>query len=176
MAQAARKQPVKVETSAPERREPLSLFESLRREIDQLFDDINPLGWRSFPARMRERDRPWSEKGTWRMSPVVDCVDAEQEYKITAEMPGMDANEVEVKVANGMLTISGEKKEEKEEREKDRFLSERRYGAFQRSFRLPPGVDADKIDAVFAKGVLTVRLPKTDEALSSEKKIAIKAA
>lgn len=85
-------------------------------------------------------------------------------------MPGMDANEVEVKLANGMLT-TGEKKEAKEEREKDRFLPERRYGTFQRSFRLPPRVDADNIDATFAKYVLTVRLPKMDEALSSEKKI-----
>ncbi|WP_234842797.1 Hsp20/alpha crystallin family protein [Sinorhizobium meliloti] len=78
-------------------------------------------------------------------------------------MPGMDANEVEVKLANGILT-TGEKKEAKEEREKDRFLPERRYGTFQRSFRLPPRVDADNNDATFANGVLTVRLPKTDEA------------
>ncbi|MCA1367367.1 Hsp20/alpha crystallin family protein [Bradyrhizobium sp. BRP14] len=172
----AQKQPVKVETSAPEKREPVSMFESLRREIDQLFEDFNPLGWRSFPARMREFDRPWSERSTWRMSPVVDVIESEKEYKIAAEMPGMDANEVEVKIVNDMLSISGEKKEEKEEREKDRFLSERRYGAFQRSFRLPPGVDADKIEATFAKGVLTVRLPKTAEAASNEKKINVKGA
>ncbi|WP_312032736.1 Hsp20/alpha crystallin family protein [Sinorhizobium psoraleae] len=68
------------------------------------------------------------------------------------------------------------KKEEKEEREKDRFVSERRYGAFQRAFQLPPGVDADKIDATFAKGVLTVHLPKTAEAMSNEKKITVNAA
>ncbi len=110
------------------------------------------------------------------MSPVVDVIESEKEYKIAAEMPGMDANEVEVKIVNDMLSISGEKKEEKEEREKDRFLSERRYGAFQRTFRLPPGVDADKIEATFAKGVLTVRLPKTAEAASNEKKINVKAA
>lgn len=76
-----------------------------------------------------------------------------------------------------MLTIKGEKKEEKEkEKEKDYCLSERRYGSFQRSFQLPEGVDADKIDARFTRGVLTVTLPKTTEAQKAEKKITVKAA
>ena len=176
MVQSTHKQPVKVEKSVPSERPPLSIFDSLRREIDQLFDDFNPLGWRSFPARMREFGMPASETSAWQMSPMVDVIEAENEYKITAEMPGMDANEVEVKVANGLLSISGEKKEEREEREKDRFVSERRYGAFQRSFQLPPGVDADKIEATFAKGVLTVHLPKTAEARTNEKKIDVKPA
>ncbi|MCA1406343.1 Hsp20/alpha crystallin family protein [Ensifer sp. IC3342] len=175
MTEATSKQPVKPETPAPAARPPVSLFESLRREIDQLFDDFHPLSWRSFPTRARDFDLPWSEKGAWQLAPVVDVVEADKEYKITAEMPGIDANDVEVKIANGVISIAGEKKEEKEEREKDRFLSERRYGSFQRTFQLPPGVDADKIEASFAKGVLTVRLPKTVEALSNEKKIAVKA-
>lgn len=175
MAQAAHKQPVKVEKSVPAEPAPFSLFENLRREIDQIFEDFNPLGWRSFPAHMREFGVPSFEKA-WHLSPVVDVIESDKEYKISAEMPGMDANEVEVKVANGLLSISGEKKEEREEREKDRFVSERRYGAFQRTFQLPPGVDADKIDATFAKGVLTVHLPKSAEAVSNEKKIAVKAA
>ncbi|TIX36045.1 MAG: Hsp20 family protein, partial [Mesorhizobium sp.] len=75
-----------------------------------------------------------------------------------------------------ILTIKGEKKEEKEEKDNDYYLSERRYGSFQRSFQLPEGVDADKIDATFAKGVLTVKLPKTAEAQKAEKKITVKAA
>ena len=74
-----------------------------------------------------------------------------------------------------MLTIKGEKKEEKEEKAKNYHLSERRYGAFQRSFQLPFGVDAEKIEANFQKGVLTVTLPKTPEAQKKEKKIEIKA-
>ena len=73
-----------------------------------------------------------------------------------------------------MLTIKGEKKEEKEEKQKDYYLSERRYGSFQRSFALPEGVDTDKIEANFAKGVLTVKLPKTAEAQKAEKKITVK--
>ncbi|MHC2791871.1 HSP20 family molecular chaperone IbpA [Mesorhizobium jarvisii] len=77
---------------------------------------------------------------------------------------------------NHTLTIKGEKQEEKEEKDKDYYLSERRYGSFQRSFQLPDGVDADKIDASFTKGVLTVKLPKTAEAQKAEKKITVKAA
>ena len=80
-------------------------------------------------------------------------------------------------MANNTLTIRGEKREEKEEKDKDKqyYLSERRYGAFQRSFRIPVGVDLDRIEANFAKGVLTVTLPKGEEAQQAEKKIDIKA-
>ena len=97
-------------------------------------------------------------------------------YEISAELPGLDEKDVEVKLANGLLTIRGEKKEEREEKEKDYYLSERRYGAFTRSFQVPEGVDADKVEARFAKGVLTVTLPKTAEAQKQEKKIEVKAA
>ena len=79
-----------------------------------------------------------------------------------------------MKFADGILTIKGEKREEKEERKKDYYLSERRFGSFQRSFQLPDGVDADKIEARFKNGVLTVTLPKSPEAQRKEKKIAIK--
>ena len=88
----------------------------------------------------------------------------------------MDAGDVEVKYADGVLTIKGEKKEEKEEKKADYYMSERRFGTFQRVFRLPDGVDADKIVANFKNGVLTVTLPKTAESQKSEKKITIKAA
>ena len=82
---------------------------------------------------------------------------------------------IEVKVADDILTIKGEKKEEKEEKDKNYYMSERRYGSFQRSFQLPAGVDQSKIDASFQKGVLTVTLPKSPEAQKKEKKIAVKA-
>jgi HSP20 family protein len=81
-----------------------------------------------------------------------------------------------VKFADGLLTIKGEKREEKEEKKKDFYLSERRFGSFQRSFQVPEGVDADKIVASFKDGVLTVTLPKSPEAQKKEKKIAIKKA
>jgi HSP20 family protein len=88
-------------------------------------------------------------------------------------LPGIDARNIDVKLANGVLTIRGEKKEEKEEKEKDYYLSERRFGSFQRSFELPEGIDEDKIQASFEKGVLTIKLPKGAEAQKPEKKISI---
>jgi HSP20 family protein len=83
---------------------------------------------------------------------------------------------IEVKLTNGSLTIKGEKKEEKEEKKKDYYLHERHFGAFERCFQVPEGVDTDKIDASFKKGVLTVKLPKKPEARKPTKKIEVKAA
>jgi len=103
-------------------------------------------------------------------------VEKEKDYEITAELPGMDEKNIQLKISNGMLTIGGEKSETKEEKKKDYFLSERRYGSFERSFRLPEGVEADKISAAVKKGVLTVTLPKTPEAQKPERKIEVKAA
>ena len=106
----------------------------------------------------------------------MDLVEKDGGYEITAELPGLAEDNVEVKVAGGVLTIRGEKREEKEEKDKQYHLAERRYGAFQRAFRIPPGVDPDRIEAAFAKGVLTVTLPKSAEAQSGEKTIAVKPA
>ena len=108
--------------------------------------------------------------------PAVDIAESEKAYEITAELPGMDEKNIEVKVTDGSLTIKGEKQEEKEEKEKDYYLQERRYGSFERSFELPESVDPDKIEASFKKGVLTVTLPKKAEAQKPAKKIEVKAA
>lgn len=144
-------------------------FESLRRQVDRLFDE--------FPTRRGLPDFEPFERfvfgsGT---TPPVDFVEKDGEYEITAELPGLDEKSVEVKLSNGVLTIGGEKKDEREEKDKEKgyYFSERRYGSFKRAFRMPEGVDAEKIAASFDKGVLTVKLPKTAEALKSEKKIAV---
>ncbi len=108
--------------------------------------------------------------------PAVDVTETDKTYEITAELPGMDEKNIEVKVADGVLTIEGEKQEEKEKKEKDYYLSERSFGSFQRSFKVPNGVDTDKIDATFKNGVLKVILPKSAEAQKAEKKITVKAA
>ena len=108
--------------------------------------------------------------------PAVDVVESEKAYEITAELPGMDEKNIEVKVAEGGLTIKGEKQEEKEEKKKDYYLHERHFGSFERSFDVPESVDADKIEASFKKGVLTVTLPKKPEAQKPAKKIEVKAA
>jgi HSP20 family protein len=87
----------------------------------------------------------------------------------------MDEKNIDVKYSDGMLAIKGEKEETKEESKKDYHLSERSYGSFQRSFSLPDGIDTDKIEATFKKGVLTVSLPKSAESKKKEKKIAVAA-
>jgi HSP20 family protein len=88
----------------------------------------------------------------------------------------MDEKNIEVQLSNGNLTIKGEKKEEKEEKKKDFHLQERRFGSFERTFGVPEGVDTDKIQANFTKGVLTITLPKKLEAQKPAKKIDVKAA
>jgi HSP20 family protein len=176
MAEAT-KLPVKTETRAasgtPAHWAP---FENLRREIDRLFEGFHPGGWEfPFGRRAFELEPFWAREKGFAIAPAVDVAEREKEYEITAELPGMDEKDIEIKLANDMLTIKGEKKEEKEERQKDYHLTERRYGSFMRSFKVPPGVDTGKIEAAFAKGVLTVKLPKTAEAQKSEKTISVKA-
>jgi len=105
--------------------------------------------------------------------PAVDVAESDKAYEITAELPGMDENDIEVKATNGGLTIKGEKKEEKQ---RDYYFSERRYGSFERYFNLPDGVDDCKVEASFKNGVLKVTLPKTAEAQKPAKKIEVKAA
>ena len=152
-------------------------FENIRREIDRVFDRFNlgtwelPLGRRTF-----ELELPWPRTAGLAIAPAVDVAEKDKEYEITVELPGMDEKNIEIKLSNGTLTIKGEKKEEKEERKKDYYVSERRYGSFMRSFQLPEGVDSGKIEATFAKGVLNVKLPKTADAQKSEKTISIKTA
>jgi HSP20 family protein len=147
---------------------------SLRREIDRLFEDF-PFGGarRMLGPSVFDVEPFWRGELTFGKTPAVDVVEKDKEYEITAELPGLDEKNVEVKFADGFLTIKGEKREEKEERKKDYYLSERRFGSFQRSFQVPESVDADKIVANFKNGVLTVTLPKSPEAQKKEKKIAI---
>jgi len=149
-------------------------FSALRREIDRLFDDFHLRTRRRFPDSMFDVEPFWRGEPTFGKAPAVDIVDKETGYEIAAELPGMEEKDIDVKFANGMLTIRGEKREEKEEKEKDYYLSERRFGSFQRSFAVPEDVDTDKIEASFNNGVLTVLLPKSAAAQKSEKKIAIK--
>ncbi|WP_414473879.1 Hsp20/alpha crystallin family protein [Microvirga sp. M2] len=142
--------------------------------MERLFDEFGRgLG---FPARwsMSEIEPFWRTRGRG-IAPVVDLVEKPDRYEVTAELPGMDEKNIEVKLSNGSLVISGEKKEEKEGKEANYFMTERRYGSFQRAIRLPEGVNADKIEASFKNGVLAVILPKTEEA-KTETKINVKAA
>jgi HSP20 family protein len=149
-------------------------MDSLRREIDRLFGDFDS-GFSLFPFRRSFFDFVPTERATNNMV-AVDVYAHDTGYEIKADLPGIDEKDVEVKLVDGGVLIKGERKEEKEEKDKGYVVSERSYGSFERFFALPEGVDMNKISATFAKGVLTVVLPKTQEAKLQEKKIAIRAA
>lgn len=108
-------------------------------------------------------------------APRVDVRATDIAYEISVELPGLEEKDVEVTVADGTLTLKGEKSEEREEQENNHYRKERVYGSFERSFRLPDEVEADKVEANFKNGVLTVGLPKSEEAMSVVHKIEIKA-
>jgi HSP20 family protein len=179
MADTASKLPVKVETKSPARGgispawQPL---ESLRREVDRLFEDFDGGFWRApFRRSLFDMQPFFGRPARWATEPAVDVVEKEKVFEIRAELPGMDEKNIEVKFANGGLTIKGEKHEEKEEKKQDYYLHERKFGSFERSFALPDGVDPEKIEASFKRGILTVILPKKPEAIKAEKKIEVKA-
>jgi HSP20 family protein len=152
-------------------------IEDLRREVERLFDDFDTSIWRTPFGRSFFDVQPfWQRQTSLAAMPAVNVAETDKAYEITAELPGLDEKNVEVKVAAGVLTIKGEKLDEKEEKDKDYYLSERSFGSFQRSFQVPDGIDADKIEANFKNGVLTVMLPKSPEAQKAEKKIEVKAA
>ena len=147
-------------------------IETLRTEIDRLFDNFGRGFWSSPFRSLADFEPRWPSTAQF----AVDVAESDKAYEITAELPGMDEKNIEVQVVNGGLTIKGEKKDEKEEKKKDYYVTERRYGSFERYFRMPDGVDTDKIEANFQKGVLTVTLPKKAEAQQPAKKIDVKAA
>jgi HSP20 family protein len=181
MAKAETKIPVTTETKPGAAPSTMQMqmwrpFESLRREVDRLFEDftMSPL---KLPFRRPAFDiEPFWAPESWVAVPAIDFVERDNAYEVHADLPGMDEKDIEVKVAGGVLTIKGEKREDKEEKKPDFHLRERRFGSFERALRVPEGVEADKIEASFKKGVLTVTLPKKPEAQKPVKKIEVKGA
>ena len=165
--------PVEVKkTPAP--RAAVDPWQNFRSEIDRLFDRFTGGG---FPSMRRLLEPgPAFESGFDFNVPAVDVTEDDKVYKIAAELPGLDEKDIEVSVTGDVLTLKGEKRQETEEKNKNWYVSERAYGSFQRAFTLPDGVDRDKIAASFAKGVLTVTMPKSAEAQKQQKKIEVKAA
>lgn len=108
-------------------------------------------------------------------SPQVDIVDSDKEIKVLVELPGLDEKDIEVTLSNDMLTISGEKQQEKEDKGKNYYRMERSYGSFKRSIPIPCEVKTDAVDATFKKGVLSIVLPKATEE-QCRQKIAVKTA
>ena len=137
-------------------------FLSLQREIDRLFDDFS----RGFPS--------FGRFGSSELMPSMDVTETDKEIEISAELPGLEEKDVQINVADNVLTIKGEKKAEKEEKNKQYHRVERSYGSFMRTLELPAGVDPDSIKANIAKGVLKVTVPKP--AAAQVKKIDVKSA
>jgi len=138
--------------------EPLS---RLRGEVDRLFDD--------FPFRLPS---PFAAASGITL-PALEMTETTKAYKITAEIPGMDAGNLEVSVEDDMLRIAGEKKSERDEDEKGYRISERSYGSFERLVRLPAAADANRIKAKYRQGVLTLTIPKDGEARDRVRRIAV---
>ena len=148
--------------------------ERLRTEVDRLLDDFLRGYWHvPFRKSVVDVEPYWRGQISIGAVPAVDIVDKADAYQLTAELPGVDEHGVEIGFSDGTLTIKGQKQEAAEDEKQDHFLSERYYGAFQRSFRVPNGVDADKIAASYRNGILTVTLSKTAEARKQAKKIAV---
>lgn len=147
----------------------------LRDELDHMFDEMQE-AW-PFGTLTRPRKRPFSDMpfGFGAHSPALDVIDKGEQIEIKVDLPGMDEEDIDVEVSDRTLTISGEKKDEREEGDKegDYYLSERSYGAFKRSLSIPEGVDPDTVTASFKKGVLDILVPKPNEMLENTKKIPV---
>lgn len=143
---------------------PFALFD---REVEELFDRA----LRGFaPAAGADADRT-----AW-LSPRLDMREGDDGYTVTAEMPGLDEKALKVELSDGHLTIEGEKKAGHDDDKGGFHVVERSFGTFKRSLQVPADVDVEGIDAAFANGVLTVALPKKEEAKATVRKIAVKAA
>ncbi|HUC60538.1 MAG TPA: Hsp20/alpha crystallin family protein [Alphaproteobacteria bacterium] len=166
--------PVQINRTAPARAGAFEPWQSFRKEMDRLFDRFSTTRFPSaFEVPSFGRFFGMEPELTL---PAVDVNEDDKAFTVMAELPGLEEKDVEVTVSGDMLVIKGEKKLEKEEKNKNFYLSERSFGAFQRAFALPKGVDQAKIAASFGKGVLTVTLPKSAETQKQQKKIEVKAA
>lgn len=136
-------------------------FTSLQREVERVFEDFA----RGFPAFAAP---------TTELTPKMDASETDKEFELTFELPGLEEKDVDINVADNVLTVRGEKKAEKEQKDKNYRTVERSYGSFVRSVELPDGIDPDAIKATITKGVLKVTVPKPAPAVT--KKVEIKAA
>lgn len=130
------------------------------KELEDMSERLNRMFAR--PVTRRDNGKETLTVADW--VPTVDIEEGEQDYHITAELPGLKKEDVKITVQEGVLTLQGERKQEKEEQGKRFHRVERSYGAFVRSFALPDAVDEAKVSAEFKDGVLHIRLPKSERA------------
>lgn len=140
-------------------------FQSMRSEIDRIFDSFVGRRFGDTPSLFQSREGM--------VMPSIDVAENESQIRIEAELPGMKEADIDVSLRDGVLTIQGEKKSERDETKDDVHLTERSYGRFQRSFRVPDTVDQEAIQAKMEDGVLHITLPKRADAVQPEKKIPI---
>ena len=139
----------------------------LQRDINDVFENF----WQRVESGWNGRMNPVGVFG-----PSTDVAETDKSVQIEVELPGMSEDDIDISLSGDAMTIRGEKKVEREEKRKGVYMSERSYGAFYRTIPLPPGVDTDKAEAEFKRGVLTVTLPKSAEAQARIKRIPVKAA
>jgi len=140
-------------------------FGSLFREVQKTFEDFS-------------RRSPLAGLGSDMLAPRIDIAESKDAIDLTAELPGVDEKNVDVTLADGVLTIRGEKKAERDEKDKDKnwHVVERSYGSFSRTIPLPFDPDSAKVEAKFEKGVLHIHLPKPAEVAKKQQKIEVKKA
>jgi HSP20 family protein len=151
----------------------------LRQEVDSLFDNFfSSFSLGPFGSYASEFD-PFRKLGTKLTSargymPSMDIKETDKEFKVSAELPGMDEADIELSLSDGRLVIKGEKKEEKKSEEEDHHLMERHYGSIYRSLPLPEGIIEDSIEAVYDKGILEITVKKSDTKEKVAKTVKIK--
>lgn len=160
-----RKAGVPATTSAP----PRSLA-AMRDEMDRMFERF----WTNPFAALETQDRWFGDFSAAEFQPKIDVTDDKNFLRVALEVPGVDASDIDVEVQDGMLSVSGEKRQEETSEEEGCYRTERSYGYFQRSIPLPSDVDAAKAEAKFDKGVLRIKLPKSERAKQQTIKVAVK--
>lgn len=144
--------------------------DSLHREINRVFENFTKGFWDMSPFTGGAME----QRGLGDFMPSTDITEDDKQIRVSVELPGMDEKDVQVSLANDELVIRGEKKTETEDKGKDWYRSERSYGSFHRAIALPEGIDSNKADAAFKKGVLTVTIPKKADAQQDIKKITVR--
>jgi HSP20 family protein len=192
MAKRATKVPVKKKKTARQKSktkqsiaksgEFMTPLATLREEVDNIFErfaedwpglpSLFGKGW-TYPVADLERriKLPKLE-----LTPRVDVSENDYLYDIAVELPGMSEKDIEIVLDEDSITLKGEKQLEREEKNKNYHVSERSYGSFQRTFRIPSGVDHNKVTASYSNGVLNIALPKTETAKKNKRSIEVKAA
>ncbi|MDR3487501.1 MAG: Hsp20/alpha crystallin family protein [Bradyrhizobium sp.] len=140
----------------------------LQTEVNRAFDDF----LRMMPVPFAGLPRAFLVDG---QAIRADVVEDDKEIRVTAELPGLDDRDIDIRIGDGMLTISGEKKIDREANEQGYVLRERSFGRIERTLPLPDGIDADRAQATFKNGVLTVTIPKTSPAQNDARRIPVSA-